>query len=145
MQTNKNIIELKISDFEVEHEEITYLLDLNPTHIWIKGEEYLFGNKNQVKKTMEKNYWKYNSTALSNAWIGEQLERFIEDIIVPRKDALKMIAARFHVELSIVQYLYDSCNPGLYFDKKVLKILSDCGLELNIDLYVLTQDENKGD
>ncbi|PIQ22862.1 MAG: hypothetical protein COW65_00685 [Cytophagales bacterium CG18_big_fil_WC_8_21_14_2_50_42_9] len=140
MSINENIIELKIFDFDTDHRFISDLLGLNPTRTWTKGEEYFIGNKrNKIKKTRKENYWVYNSINVSNDWIGYQIDKFLEDIIVPRKEAIKRITEQFHTEFSIVQYIYDSCNPGLYFDKKAIKILNECGLELNIDLYVLTE------
>ncbi|MDB5012785.1 MAG: hypothetical protein JWQ25_987 [Daejeonella sp.] len=136
---NENIVELRIFDFDIDHQKISDLLGLNPTHIWIKGEEFLFGDKrNGIKKIRTNNYWEHRLTNITNDWIGKDVERFIEEIITPRKEVLKRIANQFHAEFSIVQYVYDGCNPGLYFDKKALKILSDCNLELNIDLYVLS-------
>jgi len=102
------------------------------------------GNKrNGIKKIREKNYWEYRSTKISNDWIGDHIDKFLEDIIAPKKEVIRRITEQFHTELSIVQYIYDSCNPGLYFDKKAIKNLNECGLELNIDLYVLTDaDKN---
>ncbi len=144
MPLNKNIVELKIFDFDTDPRYITNLLNLNPTRTWYKGEEYLFGdNRKGIKKTHESNYWEYRSVNISNDWIGDHIEKFIEEIIIPRKSLLKIITERFHTELSIVQYMYEGCNPGLYFDKKVIKVLDECGLELNIDLYVLSQAENE--
>jgi hypothetical protein len=32
---------------------------------------------------------------------------------------------------------------GLYFNKEELQILNDCGLELNIDIYVLSVNVQK--
>ena len=140
MPTNENIGELKIFDFDTDYRRITDLLDLNPTKFWNKGEEYIFGDKRKgIKKIRESNYWEYRSTNVSNGWTGDHIEKFIEEIIIPRKNILKTITAKFHTELSVVQYMYESCNPGLYFDKKAIKILNECGLELNIDLYVLSQ------
>ncbi|MBF9255815.1 DUF4279 domain-containing protein [Pontibacter sp. 172403-2] len=144
MPANENIVELKIFDFDIEHGYITDKLGLKPTRVWVKGEEYFFGDKGEgIKKARENNYWEYRLNNISNDWIGDFIDKFIEDIILPRKDALRRITEQFHTELSIVQYIYDSCNPGLYFGKKAIKVLNDCGLELNIDLYVLSEADKK--
>ncbi|WP_373511263.1 DUF4279 domain-containing protein [Persicitalea sp.] len=144
MRINENIVELKIFDFEVEHNEITDLLSLEPTCIWTKGEEYVFGDKTkEVWKIREKNYWEYRKVNISNDWIGNDVAAFIEEIIIPRKDVIRKLAEQLHIEFSVVQYMYDGCNPGLYFDKNAVKVLSECGLELNIDLYVLYQEDRQ--
>lgn len=130
MPANENIIELKIFDFDSEPGQITDMLGLTPTKIWVKGEEYIFGDKrNGIKKTREKNYWEYRETNISNDWIGGHIDRFIDEIVLPRKVAIRKITEHLHTEFSVVQYIYEGCNPGLYFDKKVIKVLNDCGLE----------------
>lgn len=142
MKLNENIVELKIFDFEVAHQDISHQLNLSPTRIWVKGEEYLFGDpRNEVKKIRENNLWEYRSTTISNDWIGDQVTNFIQEIILPRQETIKKFADKYLAEFSVVQFMYDGCNPGLYFDKKAMKVLSDCGLELNIDLYVLTNEK----
>ncbi|WP_187264810.1 DUF4279 domain-containing protein [Pontibacter beigongshangensis] len=144
MPANENIVELKIFDFDSEHGQITDMLGLAPTKVWVRGEEYIFGDKrNGLKKTRENNYWEYRSTNISNDWIGNHIDKFIDEIILPRKDVLRSISEKLHTELSIVQYIYEGCNPGLYFNKKALKAINDCGLELNIDLYVLSEIDKK--
>ncbi|MCW3076361.1 MAG: hypothetical protein JWO32_970 [Bacteroidetes bacterium] len=144
MPKNENIVELKISDFDTDPKHISDLLDLNPTTTWNKRDEYIFGYKRKgIKKIRENNYWEYRSTNISNDWIGDHIEEFIEEIIIPRKSILKEITDQFHTELSIVQYMYEGCNPGLYFDKKTIKVFNECGLELNIDLYILSDFKNE--
>ena len=141
MRLNENYIELKIFDFE-NHEEISNILNLKPTNVWKKGEEYLFGDKTKgIKKIRKENYWEYRSKEITNEWIGNQIEKFIKEIIEPRIELIKKISNKFHSEFSVVQYMYDGCNPGLYFDKKILKVINECGLELNIDFYVLQGTE----
>ncbi|ALJ00729.1 DUF4279 domain-containing protein [Rufibacter tibetensis] len=143
MTVNQNIVELKVFDFDVAHQEISTLLGLSPSIFWVKGEEYTFGGNYNHKKIRENSYWEYRSTEYGNGWIGTQVENFIEEIISPRVEVLKDMSSEYHMELSVVQYMYDGCNPGLYFKKKFLNILNESGLELNIDIYVLGQQGDK--
>jgi hypothetical protein len=142
MKVNKNHIELKFFDFEVSHEEITTRLNLQPTNHWVKGDKYLVGTEGlRTEKSRNKNYWGHEVKTESNDWIGELANKFIGEIIVPRTKAIKALTNTYHGEFSVVQYMYDGCNPGLYFDKRQIGILNDCGLELNIDIYVLSDVE----
>jgi len=140
MPLNENYVELKFFDFP-DHSEITKILNLEPTSIWKRGDEYIFGDRPKgVKKIRENNYWEYRSTMISNDWIGDQIKQFLERIITPRKDVIRSLTDKYPAEFSIVQFMYDGCNPGLYFDKRAMSTLNDSGLELNIDLYVLNQE-----
>ena len=140
MPPNKSYIELKIFDCE-DPIEINDILGVVPTCTWKKGEEYIVADKKEnIRKVRENNYWEYRSTMISTDWIGNQIEEFIIEILEPRKELIRTITERFPAEFSIVQYIYDSCNPGFYFDKKALQIFVECGLELNIDVYVLYQE-----
>jgi len=143
MKPNQNHIEIKFFDFSLPHDEVTNILGLTPTHQWTKGEEHFVGPKRN-KKIRKENYWGYENHTETNDFIGDQIEDFLKTIVIPRTSKIKELTDRFHGEFSIVQYLYDGCNPGLYFDKRQIKILNDCGLELNIDIYVLSDnDDNK--
>jgi hypothetical protein len=142
MRVNRNHIEIKFFDFEVSHDEITRHLDLKPTHFWIKGDTYLVGPANgRTEKNRNRNYWGHEVETESNDWIGDLADKFLNEIIVPRTTAIKELTEKCHGEFSVVQYMYDGCNPGLYFSKRQIKILNDCGLELNIDIYVLSDVE----
>jgi hypothetical protein len=140
MKLNKNHIEIKFFDFSITHDEVTTILGLIPTHKWMKDEEYFVGPK-KIKKIRKGNFWGHELYAETNDFIGDQVEEFLKSIIAPRTSQIKELTDKYHGEFSVVQYMYDGCNPGLYFDKGQLKILNDCGLELNIDIYVLTDIE----
>ena len=142
MRINKNHIEIKFFDFEVSHDEITRRLNLQPTNFWVKGDKYLVGPADmRTEKNRNKNYWGHEVKTESNDWVGELANKFIDEIVVPRTKMIKELTDEYHGEFSVVQYMYDGCNPGLYFDKRQIKILNDCGLELNIDIYVLSDVE----
>jgi hypothetical protein len=143
MRKNRNHIEIKFFDFEVSHDEITRRLNLQPTNFWVKGDKYLVGPIDKRTEKNRKNYWGHEVKTESNDWIGELANKFIDEIVVPRTKFIKELTDEYHGEFSVVQYMYDACNPGLYFDKRQIKILNDCGLELNIDIYVLSDVEKK--
>jgi hypothetical protein len=144
MRLNRNHIEIKFFDFDVPHDDITGLLELKPTHFWIKPDKYLVGPANgRTEKNRNTNYWGFVIKTETNDWIGDLANSFLVEIVVPRKRAIKELTDKYHGVFSVVQYMHEGCNPGLYFDKAQIQILNESGLELDIDIYVLSETETK--
>ena len=97
------------------------------------------------EKIRKENYWGFEIMTKTNDFIGDQAKAFLVDIVVSRTEKIKMLTDKYHGEFSVVQYMYNGCNPGLYFDKEQLNILHNAGLDLNVDIYVLSDNENKAD
>lgn len=134
---NENRILLAFYEFNYSPEGISDKLKLEPSTIGIKGEEYYLGRENQVKKNWKSNTWRYEWNSRSNDFIGEIIEKFIDEIITPRVESIKELSLTSEVEFSIVQYYYDGCNPGVYIKKEHTKILSEINSSVNIDIYCL--------
>jgi len=136
-------VALKFFNFECSPGEWTNKLGLEPTETALKGEEYFTGpSHNRIKKVWSWNFWMYQEVIKKkNHWIGDQIDAFIDNIIKPRQEKIKEIITKCDSEFSIVQYIYDGCNPGLHFDNTKLKILSDIGVEIDIDIYVLSSGQ----
>ena len=142
MDINENHTTLKLFSFECPPEDLTKKLGLEPTKTAIKGQEYLVGpDHRKIKKTWPHNYWEYKITKKEDSWISEQVDQFIDSIIKPNQTKLRNIIATCEAEFSIVQYYYSGCNPGLHFDNAKLKIVSDIGASLDIDIYCLSETE----
>ncbi len=140
LNLNQNHIEIKIFDFEKGYQEINDLLGLKPTAKWLKNDEYLVGQSpNQTTRLRKENYWGYEHFKETNDYIGNQIDDFIKKIIVPRTKSLRDLANKYHTEFSVVQYMYESCNPGFFLEQSQLEILAQCGFGLNVDIYVLSE------
>ena len=142
MRQNENHIEIKFFDFDITHDELSKIIGLQPTHIWVKGDKLKSGRLEKIRK---ENYWGFEIMTKTNDFIGDQAKAFLVDIVVSRTEKIKMLTDKYHGEFSVVQYMYNGCNPGLYFDKEQLNILHNAGLDLNVDIYVLSDNENKAD
>ena len=138
---NKNHIILSFYDFDYSPETISDKLNLVPTDFGIKGEEYFLGKGNKVKKIWESNTWRFEWNLRSNDFIGDIIEKFIDEIIIARIEAIKELSITSEVEFSVVQYYYDGCNPGVYIKKEHTKILSEINSSVNIDIYCLGKDK----
>lgn len=139
-QINRIHLILSFMDFKCSPEEFTTELQLQPSSTGIKGEEYLLSDG--VRKKMRGcSHWEYEWKICSNEFIGDYLTTFINEIIKPRIAVIKRMNADCVTRLTIVQYYYTGCNPGIRFEKEEIRILSEIGAEIDVDLYVLTEDK----
>lgn len=137
--TNVNHIILWFLNFDHSPEEITEKLGLSPTRTAVKGQERL--NSGSTNKKIHKfSFWEYEWEIESNEFIGELADKFIDEIIRPRIQEIKMLAVTIDAEFKIVQYYYSGCNPGYHFSVDKMKILCEANLEIDIDAYCLTEE-----
>ncbi|MCW3787379.1 DUF4279 domain-containing protein [Plebeiibacterium sediminum] len=140
LEVNQNHVILRFIGFDFDPNEITERLQLKPLSIARKGEDYFVG-KRKVKKTWEYNHWDYELKTKTNAFIGETITEFFENIIEPRLELIKEISRKSDItQLIIVQYYYTGCNPGFAFEKKQVKILADINAEIDMDIYCLSKE-----
>ena len=137
--TNQNHIILWFMNFDFSHEEITARLTLQPTRIATKGQEQV--TPNGITKFSRHTFWEYEWKTESNEFIGDDVERFVKEIIEPRTEHIKALAAITNAEFKIVQYYYDGCNPGYHFTTETMQTLIAANLEMDIDTYCLTGAE----
>jgi Domain of unknown function (DUF4279) len=141
MKNNENHITIKIVGFSCSPDELSHRVNLKATRTAIKGQQYQTGSKShKVTKKYAHNYWEFRETTYETTWISESVTKFLNKFIAPRKDELKEIISTCEAELSITQYVYEGCNPGLHFQKEEIELLGYIGLEIDIDLYCLADD-----
>ncbi len=138
-KVNVHKVALKFFDFDYLPAKLTDDLGLEPTKTALQGQLYHVGPKlSKIERKWSWNFWMYQVIVEKSRFqIGDQIDDFIEHIIKPRQEKIKNIASTCSAEFSIVQYIYDSCNPGLFFNKSQLKVISNIGVEIDIDIYVL--------
>lgn len=134
--TNQNHIILWFLNFDFPHEEITSRLNLQPTRMATKGQEQVATN--ETFKISRKTFWEYEWKYETNEFIGDVTERFVEEVIKPRIEAIKALTDEVEAEFKIVQYYYDGCNPGYHFTTNTLQMLVAANLEMDIDTYCLS-------
>ena len=139
-QTNRIHLILGFMEFECSPDEFTTELQLQPSSTGIRGEEYLLPDGNR-KKTRDCNHWEYEWKIRSNEFIGDYLTKFTNEIIKPRIGAIKRMNADCVTRITIVQYYYTGFNLGIGFEKEEIQILSAIDAEIDIDIYVLTENE----
>jgi hypothetical protein len=140
-ETNQNHIILQFFDFDLAPDFITDQLGLEALSTGQKGEEYFIGPQKQISRIRECSHWEYEWKIHSNDFIGEMIDQFFKEIIIPRVDLIKEIGRHCEtVRLTVVQYYYTGHNPGYGFDKRQIKILSAINAEVDMDIYCLCGD-----
>lgn len=137
VNVNRNHVILRFFKFTFSPDIITNEMRLQPFQSGVKGEMYLPKGL-KVEKMHESNNWSYELKTNSNEFIGDLVAKFIVEIIEPRVDLIKRFE-NCNVELSIVQYYYNGCNPGVYIEPHHNKILAEINSSINIDIYCLTE------
>jgi hypothetical protein len=138
---NRNILSLGIYGFNEDPLFITEFLNLQPNSHGKKGEEYFIGKNKDIKKIVDENYWTYKWEQESNDFIGDFIEKFIDEIILQKFYKFKELSKKCEIQFQIVQYYYTGWNPGVHIDKKKLKVLSEIEASIDIDIYCLSEEE----
>jgi hypothetical protein len=140
-EINWNHVILRFIDFDFNPDEITDKLGLKPRSIARQGEEYFVGPR-KVRKIWEFNHWDYELKTRTNDFIGDTIDKFFKETIIPRLNDIKEISQKSRItRLIIVQYYYIGHNPGYGFEKEQIKILADMNAEIDMDIYCLCEDE----
>lgn len=137
---NDVTIAIKVSNFSFTHDYLTQLLALNPSKIHKKNDSYFSGPPNNKKeKKYEYDYWEYRLHIKSNdVWLKIIIDKFIEDIISPRREAFGIIKEKCELEIYIGVYYRDISVGGLdsfSFESSILSLLGQLNIALEIDQY----------
>lgn len=122
--TNRNHIIFGLYGFDVSPDEITERLNLKPTKVGWKGEEYEIGGRIKTKKIRDYNFWELETKTVTNDFIGDLVSNFAQEIIIDRKTEIKTITKACQCKLTIVQYYQDGLNPGYFFNSELIKLLA---------------------
>lgn len=135
---NEVSIAVKLSNFPFTLDDITSKLDLLPTHCHLQGETYEVKSvEGIIEKKYAYNYWEYRYEFKGEEWAQTLADKFIEDVILVKKETFKELSAKCEIEFFIGVNYYNEVNPGFHFDLAKMKLLSYIGAELDIDLYTL--------
>ena len=138
---NENHVSLKLFEFAESPVELSARLKLEPTQTALKGEESGVGPEpRRVKRPYPWNFWEYCWTRNEERFVGDLIEEFMAQIVEPRMDALREVIATCGAELSVVQYYYTGCNPGVHFSRRTVNTLAYIGAEIDVDIYCLSED-----
>ncbi|MUP16822.1 DUF4279 domain-containing protein [Ancylomarina euxinus] len=141
-EINQNHLILHFLEFDFAPDLITQKLGLQPLSTGQKGEEYFIGPQKDIPRIWDCSHWDFEWKINTNDFIGDLVDKFFNEIIIPRIDTIKEIGLSCKmVRFTIVQYYYTGNNPGYGFEPEQLKILADIGAGIDVDIYCLGEDE----
>lgn len=140
---NKISVYLTISDFDFEPEEITAFLGIIPSKTHKKGEPIIpKGNPNYQYKH---NHWSLKSLSNDSIELAKHIESIFEQV-KEKWQILVDIGNQYYIEIECAIYIYDDSEqpiPIIHLDKEITQKLAELNAEIDIDLYVLPQDNKK--
>tara|TARA_R110000868_G_scaffold294140_1_gene554726 strand:+ start:92209 stop:92649 length:441 start_codon:yes stop_codon:yes gene_type:complete len=144
MEENHIHIYLKLYDFDLQPDEVTKMIGLEPTKSGVKRGNFYFAKKYKIEREYQSNWWEYKEKHITETkWQQEYVDDFINRIIKPRVEIIKSITTQGSGELALVPHYYDEWYLGFDFSLDIIKILSDSGIVLNMDIYCYDKEKNK--
>jgi hypothetical protein len=139
---NNISIAIKLSHFFVSSDTLSEKIGLQPTHSHREGETYTMKTpKGKVSKNYAYNYWEYREKFITDEWVQVLIDKFISDVLQPRKDILTELSLDGQLEFFVGIHYQSEANPGFHFDVNNLKFLAEIKAELDIDMYFLNGSE----
>lgn len=132
--SDENIVRLRITSLDRTPEEITTLVGLMCDRSWHIGDKR---SKTVISEIT--NGWILNSGLPKSASLETHIQELLERL-TPHASKIQTLSHQASVELSIV--VYASTPPALNFDKTVIRLLSQLGASLDIDLYVTDNESS---
>jgi len=141
--------EIKVSfgiyDFQCSFDEITSLVGFSPDKTLLKGSKIKLANGKELNNRVMQNAWFIESYSNNpEGLIQEQFEyhmKSILDRLTPHLHAVKQLNKEYHLEFSVNGYV-DGSNIGLNLKPEYLRVISDFGASLDIDIYSLGDNED---
>lgn len=119
-------------------ENITQLLDINPSKIYVKGKQM-----NSINPRIAKgNGWIIDSSLDKYAPFEDQMEA-LSDILEPKIDLLKPLCEKYYCEFSCAIFMrYDNGEslPSIHLGSRYNKLTKELNIEFDIDLYNLPNE-----
>lgn len=139
MEKNNNLsLSFQIHDSNMHPNEITKLIDLTPTEMYVKNDTFYIGPEhNKIKREHTSNFWEYRLafTLDETTWSQNIINRFILEVIGPKKDVIKMLPSSCKMNFFIGINYYNTLNPTFHFNSEDLRLLGTLGIDIDIDQY----------
>lgn len=134
----RNYVELAFCIWKhdgISHEEITEMLGINPTKVFVKGAS----RPNPLNKPMVYKFdaW-FLEAGLDRYADFEQQMNALLDILEPKQDILKPLSQKYLFEFSCIVEIYygnDESTPSIHLDERYNRFVSNVKVDFDVDLY----------
>jgi len=133
--TKKNEFKLRLNiyGYQCPADEITGIIGINPSKVWLEGEPVI----PRALNTHKENGWRICSPLGVNQELIEhwnELEKGMKIIASKRN----LLPPEVEIELSCVIFAYEYI-PSIYFERRQIVLLDKLEAEIDIDLYSLME------
>jgi len=125
-------VTLIVQSDSVSPDEVTSILQLEPTKVWKPGDP-VAAESNRVVKT---NIWRLTSTADPMQYISEPLIDALLAVIQPKRARFSLLPKDRFIELQCAVYFMDNL-PGIALRPDHVAFLAELGASFDVDLYRL--------
>jgi Domain of unknown function (DUF4279) len=117
-----------VREFEGDAEQISELLQLEPTETWHKNEISAQGHPREFSN------WKLQSPLPRTEIFQDSHLLAILDILEQKRELVLQVISTFECGLQCVGY-YASEHPGFHMDSQLISRIAAFGLSVDFDLY----------
>ncbi|MCO5242208.1 MAG: DUF4279 domain-containing protein [Chitinophagaceae bacterium] len=122
----------KIHGFECSVEEISIAMGLQPTQSWLKGDK--IDRRTPIRERKFSSWIREIYEGDINT-VGDEYLKYLYEFITQNLSAIESLSTLYETELTLVLRAYNTSNIGIYLSKEVLKLISQTGVNLDIDAY----------
>ncbi len=139
----KNEIHLSfiIADFDdINHDDITKILDIKPSKIYIKGQKKYPASS--VLTLVKRNRWILKSQLDEYSSFEDQMNAML-DIIESKIDLFRPFCQKYCCEFScaiFVRYDNNESTPSLHLNSRYNRVIKELNIEFDLDLYCLPNE-----
>jgi hypothetical protein len=122
---------LELSSQEVDPDQITAQLSLQPSRSWRRGDRW------REDRQREEHFWVLQTPTRFSPHLDEPLEELL-GWLAPSADALKRLVSGpcETARICLVGYFHEA-NPGFYLNNATLETIAGWGLDLQLDLFLV--------
>lgn len=125
---------------DITHEDITKLLNINPTMIYIKGKPM----NPKMKILAKKNGWRIDNPLDNKSLFEDQLNAML-DLLEPKIEILQMLSKKYgcEYEFSLAIFIYNrkESTPWVHLTPRYNEFIRQLEVEFDLDLYCPPDDE----
>lgn len=121
---------LSVYSKQLDKQEVSNLLEVDPTKAWNPNEPHPVGNKERIRVVDWGKWMLEYSTHVS---IDQQIEMLLSQC-TKNLEHWRLLNEKYEVWLSVVGYLHN-WNRELDLSSRILKLLVDRNLALKVDVY----------
>lgn len=131
---------LVVTEYPVDHIEISKQLGVEPTKTFTKG-EVLREDPSGVHEPIlcKQNIWERILVGPNKRYLEENISQALDEIskFAP---GVKVLSNRYSVELSVFGSSAEETREAFHIDKELAKKLVELGIELDVDIYPSEED-----